>query len=240
MACAAFCCTDSATEIQMPLVGSLRSSSSNSDYADDSPGTTSDSVEIFGKVRPSVSGTSEGTAFVARLSVKFKEEGVGAVFSDYEGRALRVKDIEVGGPMFWHNQRAPDSEKILVGSVITDVSGTSGSPHALRKALECSGVVDLAVRLPPSFEVQGLSKDGKPLGLCLARHSRAPALVVKGVQEAGVVAEWNSEFAATGADIREGDQIISVNGTAGDVEAMRELLSSSQELDLVIKRPLVQ
>lgn len=233
------CCSDSAAEVQIPLVGmsalSPHSSSDDSDATTKASTASDDRFDIFGKVRPARS-SKDGKAFVATLAIK--EDGVGAVFSDYEGRALRVKYISVGGSVFWHNQKSPESEKILVGSLITDVSGASGSSRALRKALDCSGTVDVSVRQPPTFAVEGLSKGDRPLGLCLTRHSRASVLVVKEVQEGGVVAAWNDELAAMGTDIRCGDQITSVNGTAGNIDAMRQLLSASDVLDLVILRPL--
>lgn len=51
-------------------------------------------IAIFGRLKPSCTNKG-GKAFVATLDIK--GEGAGAVFSDYEGRGLRVKHIFVGG-----------------------------------------------------------------------------------------------------------------------------------------------
>lgn len=140
--------------------------------------------------------------------------------------------------MFWHNQRAPDGEKILLGSVITDVGGTSGCSSEMRQVFDCVGELEVKVQPMQSLTIQSLSKRGKPLGLCLSRHPCSPVLVIREVQQIGAVAAWNAEFAPAGMDIRQGDHITSVNGIAGNIETMRQLISSCDVLDLAIWRPV--
>jgi len=189
--------------------------------------------EIFGRRRPSCH-VEDPRDFVATLEVKC--EGAGAVFADYdEGRALRVRSIQVGGPVFWHNQRAPADEKISLGDIITSVCGVTGRADVMRKALDCIGEMEVVVRRPKTISIDSLAKGSKPWGLQLSRQSRASALLVRSVLDSGAVAEWN-EAAPDGARICAGDCIMSVNGASGDVDALHELICSSDRLDLVVLR----
>eukprot|EP00429_Kryptoperidinium_foliaceum_P046388 CAMPEP_0176104142 /NCGR_PEP_ID=MMETSP0120_2-20121206/52254_1 /TAXON_ID=160619 /ORGANISM="Kryptoperidinium foliaceum, Strain CCMP 1326" /LENGTH=220 /DNA_ID=CAMNT_0017438241 /DNA_START=8 /DNA_END=670 /DNA_ORIENTATION=+ len=189
-------------------------------------------ADIFGSVSlPSNRGIKN--TFQATLNIKL--DGPGLMLMEQPGGSLRVRRIHVGGPAFWYNQAAPEDERIMVGDVLTTVDGVSGQPAIMRESLDTTGDVEVTVRRPDTYLVKGLHKGSKILGLCLVRHTRKAALVVKAVQDVGVVASWNMT-AGEDTAIAEGDQIVSVNGIAGDVEAMRRMLMDADILDIELQR----
>eukprot|EP00429_Kryptoperidinium_foliaceum_P012123 CAMPEP_0176034498 /NCGR_PEP_ID=MMETSP0120_2-20121206/17054_1 /TAXON_ID=160619 /ORGANISM="Kryptoperidinium foliaceum, Strain CCMP 1326" /LENGTH=355 /DNA_ID=CAMNT_0017367841 /DNA_START=29 /DNA_END=1093 /DNA_ORIENTATION=+ len=111
--------------------------------------------------------------------------------------------------------------QLQVGDYVMTVDGKFGT-EAMRALLVADNEVEVLAVRPKTFEVV-VPKHGKTLGLSLNYKEGGPCLFVTSVHAGEAVSEC-------GADIQDGDRIVSVNGVTA-VEAMvSELCTSDRPL----------
>lgn len=107
-----------------------------------------------------------------------------------------------------------------------------GSPELI-KILDLTFTNTAGETAPTAFRFN-LRKDGKKLGLQLV--NRKGLAFVKKVN-GGAVGDWNSQ--QPDFQIMPGDQIIEINGRRDNYEELISLCKHSNELEIVVQRPLV-
>eukprot|EP00929_Paragymnodinium_shiwhaense_P001918 TRINITY_DN102122_c0_g1_i1.p1 TRINITY_DN102122_c0_g1~~TRINITY_DN102122_c0_g1_i1.p1 ORF type:complete len:272 (-),score=76.98 TRINITY_DN102122_c0_g1_i1:167-982(-) len=161
-----------------------------------------------------------------------KETGLDWDGSD--GETLLVLAVRRGPFEDWNN--AHDAKaRVKHLDRIVEVNGISGNSPRMETTLKSCKNLRLRLRRPKEFIVQ-LDKAGRgrtaKIGLDIT-HSAMESLHIKRVKE-GLVNEWNSMHPEL--KVENGDRIIEVNKVRGDSQRLLEVISTEDELQLLVHR----
>jgi len=199
-----------------------------------------DSTNDGGEVMARVSDVRPPDAAVARsfcANIEFsKTKPFGIALDLCDGAFIRVGRIDKLGPVAEYNESASPREQIGSGDFIMAINAAAGNGKSMIKALQQGGMVNMQVRRPERFTLEGISKGDGAWGLDLTYHSRSSSIVVKQVFRSGAIAAWN-ETAPDEYNVKPGDYILEVNGLAGNPQDLHALIRNSEVVDLVISRP---
>uniref|UniRef100_A0A7S0FJ64 PDZ domain-containing protein n=1 Tax=Pyrodinium bahamense TaxID=73915 RepID=A0A7S0FJ64_9DINO len=77
-------------------------------------------------------------------------------------------------------------------------------------------------------------RNGMKLGIDTCASSDCPSFNVLKVKPDGLISAWNQEH--PDREVREGDDLIEVNGVRGDKERICQLLAGAKKLQILIQR----
>lgn len=166
-------------------------------------------------------------------------ERLGALLDILDMKTLRVVELRREGRLRIHNLRAKANKKVKPGYFIVGVNGISGSAQTMVDEMRRSRTWKLQVARNHDFMVT-LEKAG-PLRLDLQFEKDSDCIVIRKVGEIGVVKEYNESMSSDAEkQIKPGDRILDVNGTAGPAKVLLETIRNSTELNLKIGRALTK
>mmetsp|Transcript_130157 Transcript_130157/g.376561 ORF Transcript_130157/g.376561 Transcript_130157/m.376561 type:complete len:244 (-) Transcript_130157:19-750(-) len=172
--------------------------------------------------------------FTAQLQLT-KGQGPGAALDITLAQHLRIDRIDPTGAMATYNAGVPEDRRICEGDFVVPATGDSANGRDLFLAMMEGGLVDLEIRRPNVFTVDGIDKSKGLMGLDLCIHPRSSSVFIRHVLRKGLVQDHNTKNPEL--RVLDGDLIIGVNGQRGTSADLAKILGSSERLELTIARP---
>jgi len=163
-------------------------------------------------------------------------ERLGALLDVLDLKTLRVKELRREGRLRTYNARAKEHRKVLAGSFVVAVNGTSGNAEEMIEEMRRSRIWKLRVAHKEDFTVE-LENTGH-LCLDLQFEKESDCIVIRKIGDVGLVKKYNDGLADGEPQVKVGDRIISVNEVERQAADMIEVIQGdATELKLRISRP---
>eukprot|EP00931_Biecheleriopsis_adriatica_P061653 TRINITY_DN37080_c0_g1_i1.p1 TRINITY_DN37080_c0_g1~~TRINITY_DN37080_c0_g1_i1.p1 ORF type:complete len:234 (+),score=70.82 TRINITY_DN37080_c0_g1_i1:56-757(+) len=143
---------------------------------------------------------------------------------DAKPHLIIIKTIKDGSILLEWNAQNPDKE-VRKGDCIVEVNGTKGSASNMMQAAKDSSTLTLTLRRP-KVSMVNLKKSEKPMGISLNYDDKLMGLLVVKVTDGSVK--------DSGADIKENDIIIAVNGKEQLPSEMLASMQQSESMELTV------
>mmetsp|Transcript_91416 Transcript_91416/g.191097 ORF Transcript_91416/g.191097 Transcript_91416/m.191097 type:complete len:259 (+) Transcript_91416:137-913(+) len=197
------------------------------------------------------------------ISVTIKvphKAGVGLALDFAEGPHLRICGIVPNGPVAKHNSTAHADLQVHPGDFLVQAkrcadaegpaasSSTAGTkePGAVGQDSVAAGIValvqmggqlELLIRRPFTYKVQGIARGSKGLGLDLSYHAQGTAVAVLAILDGGAIFDYNKTVGASSPGaVQVGDYILEANGESGRIDPLLQGLGA-ETVNLVMARP---
>ncbi|CAE8626372.1 unnamed protein product [Polarella glacialis] len=188
---------------------------------------------VVAKVEELVVPVDPKAPFAATLDLSAPGAVLDFEFCVCEENVLIVKSLNGKGAADSWNSTCSESQKMQALDRVVSVNGDPVvSSKDMAAVIKMGAKFELILKHPVLREIN-VKKNGKAIGLNLSYTQESKGLVVRVVQETGLMKEWN-DAASADTKLIKSDRIISVNGKDGKALTLLEELKSAEEIKMVV------
>jgi len=179
--------------------------------------------------KPPASLVEEPQVFEATLSKPSIDSALGWHLDVLDPRHLFIcRLVQTGtSPIETYNASVATALQIREGDYVTAVNGVTVSAEKMSESIKKTDKVKIKISRPIVF-AQTIASNGMSLGLDLKYGPGGSSLLIEGIGKGA--------FSQHAPDVRAGDRILSVNGTAGTPYELMQAIQGSPALDMGFSR----